>query len=114
MGGVREKQKEKRNEGVEAEVGGGGKKEGLSAGPDAGSFRARPAQLGVAVAVVSCLVWSEDAAALPMRPASRSRRSSGNARLRTDPRFWGLQMLESRDPNSVCTSNLSSPGTPES
>lgn len=72
MGGVREKKKEKRNEGVEAEVvvGGGGEKEGLSAGPDAGPFRARPAQLGLADAAVSCLVWSEDAAALPMRPAS--------------------------------------------
>ena len=54
--------------------------EGRGAGPDAGSFRARPAQPRLAAVASFFLVWSDDEAALLLRPASRTRRSSGNAR----------------------------------
>lgn len=66
---------------AEIEHAGGKKtKEGRGAGPDARSFRARPAQPRLAAVTAFFLVWSDDEAALPLRPASRTRRSSGNAR----------------------------------
>lgn len=82
MGGVGEKKKEKRRddrEEAERREEAEGNGEGWGAGPDAGSFRARPAQPRLAAAAFF-LVWLDDEAALPLRPASRTRRSSGNAR----------------------------------
>lgn len=71
MGGVGEKKRgrmrgRRLRGGEEAEE----NEEGRGAGPYAGSFRVRPAQPRLAAVSAFFLVWSDDEAALPLRPAS--------------------------------------------